>query len=72
MVWRVLVSICVPGWGYNHSIYYFVADCKGVTLAASLVRGENFAVVRSVGVAIAASLVRGENPFRNAIRFPVT
>ena len=23
-----LVSICVPGWGYNHSIYHFVADCN--------------------------------------------
>lgn len=28
VVWRVLVSICVPGWGYNHSIYYFAADCN--------------------------------------------
>ena len=27
-VWYMLVLICIPGWGYNHSIYHFTADCN--------------------------------------------
>ena len=28
VVWYMLVLICIPGWGYNHSIYHFAADCN--------------------------------------------